>query len=131
MRVRIHFCRATVKELGAVWRRALRRGDRRVLQRATALLLLADGQPAPRVAERVGVSVSAVYGWLRAFLAERWASLVYRTSPGRPPKLAKAQKQRLAALVAAGPEAAGYASGCWNSAMVPDLIQRGFGVLSN
>jgi transposase len=131
MRVRIRFCRATVKELGAVWRRALRRGDRRVLQRATALLLLADGQPAPRVAERVGASVSAVYGWLRAFLAERWASLVYRTSPGRPPELAKAQKQRLAALVAAGPEAAGYASGCWNSAMVQDLIQREFGVLYN
>jgi transposase len=128
MRVRIRFCRATVKERGAIWRRALRRGDRRVLTRVTALLLLADGQPAPRVAERVGVSGSTVYGWLRAFLAERWASLVYRTSPGRPPRLAKAQKQRLAALVEAGPEAAGYASGCWNSAMVQDLIEREFGV---
>jgi len=129
MSVRIHFCRATVKQLVATWQRALRRGDRRVLRRVAALLLLADQHPVPVVAERVGVSVSTVYGWLRAFLAERWASLVYRTSPGRPPRLSKAQKQRLSALVAAGPAAAGYASGCWNSAMVQDLIQREFGVL--
>ena len=107
MSVRIHFCRATVKELVATWQRALRRGDRRVLRRVAALLLLADQHPVPVVAERVGVSVSTVYGWLRAFLAEGVASLVYRTSPGRPAKLTKTQKQRLGDLVAAGPEAAG------------------------
>ena len=129
MSIRIQFCRATVKELTAVWQRALRRGDRRVLTRVTALLLLADQQPVPTVAERVGVGVSTVYGWLRAFLAERCASLVYRTSPGRPPRLTPTQKQRLSALVSAGPEAAGYATGCWNSALVQDLIAREFGVL--
>ena len=102
MGIRIQFCRATVKELTAAWQRALRRGDRRVLQRVTALLLLADQQPVERVAERVGMGVSTVYGWLRAFLAERCASLVYRTSPGRPAKLTPTRKQRLAALVSAG-----------------------------
>ena len=78
-----------------------------------------------RVAARVGMGVSTVYGWLHAFLAERCASLVYRTSPGRPAKLTPTQKQRLRALVAAGPEAAGYATGCWNSAMVAGSDRAG------
>jgi transposase len=131
MELRIRCCRATVKRLTATWQRALRRGDRRVVQRATALLLLAEQVPVERVAARLGAGVSTVYGWLRAFLAEGVASLVYRTAPGRPAKLTKPQKQRLCALVAAGPEAAGYPTGCWNSAVIQDLIQREFGVLYN
>ena len=129
MRLRICFCRPTVNRLTEVWQRALRRGERRVVQRTTALLLLAEQVPVPTVAARVGVGVATVYAWLQAFLAAQFASLVYRTSPGRPPRLAKAQKQRLYALVLAGPEAAGYATGCWNSAVIQDLIQREFGVL--
>jgi transposase len=129
MGIRIPFGRATVKELTAAWQRALRRGDRRVLQRVTALLLLADQHTVSAVAERVGMGRSTIYGWLHAFLAERCASLVYRTSPGRPAKLTKTQKGQLHAFVVAGPEAAGYATGCWNSAIVQDLIEREFGVL--
>ena len=129
MRMRIQFCRATVKELVAVWQRALRRGDQRVVKRVTALLLLADQQPVPAVAERVGMSDSTIYAWLQAFLVHRCASLVYRRPPGRPAKLTKTQKQRLYALVLAGPEAAGYPTGCWNSAVIQDLIEREFGVL--
>ncbi len=131
MEPRIGFCRPTVNRLTEVWQRALRRGDRRVVQRATALLLLAEQVPVPRVAARVGVSVATIYGWRHAFLVSQFASLVYRTPPGRPARLTKAHKQRLCALVAAGPEAAGYATGCWNSAIIQDLIQREFGVLYN
>lgn len=129
MGLRICFCRATVNRLTETWQRALRRGDRRVVQRATALLLLAEQVPVARAAARVGAGRATVHGWLRAFLVEQFASLVYRTSPGRPAKLTPTQKQRLRALVAAGPEAAGYATGCWNSAVVQELIQREFGVL--
>jgi transposase len=100
-----------------------------VVQRATALLLLAEQVPAPVVAARVGAGVSTVYAWLHAFLHQQFASLVYRTSPGRPARLTPTQRQRLRTLVAAGPEAAGYATGCWNSALVQDLIRREFGVL--
>jgi transposase len=126
---RICFCRPSVNRLTETWQRALRRGDRRVVQRATALLLLAEQVPVPVVAARVGAGVSTVYGWLRAFLHRQFASLVYRTSPGRPAKLTPTQRQRLHALVSAGPEAAGYATGCWNSALIQDLIAREFGVL--
>jgi transposase len=126
--IRICFCRSTVKRLTEAWQDALRRGERRVVQRATALLLLAEQVPAARVAARVGAGVSTVYGWLHAFLHRQFASLVYRTSPGRPAKLTPTQKRQLHALVSAGPEAAGYATGCWNSALIQALIQREFGV---
>jgi len=115
--------------LTEAWQRALRRGDRRVVQRATALLLLAEQVPVPTVAARVGAGVSTVYAWLHAFLHAQWASLVYHSSPGRLARLTPTQKRRLHTLVSAGPEAAGYPTGCWNSAVVQDLIEREFGVL--
>lgn len=55
--------------------------------------------------------------------------MAYQTSPGRPAKLPPTQKQRLPALVGAEPEAAGSPTGCWNSAIVQELIAREFGVL--
>ena len=53
------------------------------------------------------------------------------TSPGRPAKLTSSQKQRLREVVTAGPEAAGYQTGCWSSALLQDLIHREFGQLYN
>jgi transposase len=123
----IRFCRATVKELSWHLQVAFRRGDRRLGRRITALLWLADGQPVAEIAARLGLSRETVYAWLRAFLLDRCASLSYRTSPGRPAKLTPTQKQYLRALITAGPEAAGYPTGCWNSALVQALIEREFG----
>lgn len=60
-----------------------------------------------------------------------WASLRSRRSPGRPAKLTAAQKQHLCDLISAGPEAAGYDTGCWNSALIQDLIWREFRRLYN
>jgi transposase len=131
VRITLRFCRTTVKLLTAAWQAALRRGDQRLIKRITALLLLADGHPVPVVAERVGAGESTVYAWLQAFLLARFASLRYRRPPGRPAKLTASQKQRLQAVVSAAPEAAGYPTGCWNSALVQDWIWREYGVLYN
>ena len=125
------FGHATVKQLTAAWQRALQRGDGRVVRRITALVLLADQHGVATVAERVGVSASASYAWLQAVVLPRFASLVYRPPPGRPASLTKTQQPRLCALVAAGPAAAGYPTGCWHSALLQDLLQREFGVLDH
>jgi transposase len=42
--------------------------------------------------------------------------------------LTKAQRRERAALITAGPQAAGYTSGCWHTPMIQDLIQSRFGV---
>ena len=76
MELRIGFCRPTGKRVTEVWQRALRRGDRRVVRRVTALLLRAEQVPVPPVAARVGVGVATIYGWRSACLVAQWASLV-------------------------------------------------------
>ncbi len=72
-----------------------------------------------------------LYEWVAAFLAAGSASLVYRPSPGRPPKLSRPQKARLRELLLAGPEAAGYLTGAWSAPLVQHLIEQQFGVRYN
>lgn len=62
---------------------------------------------------------------------QRLDSLPYHTSPGRPCKLTPGQKQRLCQLLNGGPQAAGFASACWSSLLVAELIRREFNVLYN
>ncbi len=127
----ITFGRATVKTLNQHLQAAFRAGDLNRIKRITALLLLADQHQASAVADRLGVGRSTVYAWLHAFLVDRFASLQLRKPAGRPAKLTPTQKQRLCDLITAGPEAAGYATGCWHSALIQALIHREFGVMYN
>lgn len=128
---RIHLTPPTVKDLQARWRRAFAQGDRRLATRIDCLLWLGQGQPVATVTATLGVAESTLYTWLHAFLERGLASLRYRHSPGRPAKLTGTQKDRLRALLAAGPEAAGYATGAWAAPLIQHLIEREFGVLYN
>jgi transposase len=112
-------------------RLAFQGGDLPAIKRISALLLLGDDQSVQTVAQRLGVCKQTIYNWVRAFLLHRWAALRAHKSSGRPAKLSAAQKQRLDQLIDAGPEAAGYDTGCWNSALIQDLIWREFGCLYN
>lgn len=129
MNIRIQFRASTVKELTRRWEDAFRKGDLRLVKRIGALLLLAKGVDIPEVAAWLGVVEQSIYNWLHGFILERFDSLHYRTSPGRPANLTKTQKQHLKELITAGPEEAGYPTGCWNSALIQDLILREFEVL--
>ena len=129
MNLSIHFRNGTVKALTRRLEDAYRWGNARLVRRITALLDVAQNIPVETIARRLCISETSVYRWLRAFLLERYASLVYRTSPGRPAKLTKIQKTRLRKLVTAGPEKAGYPTGCWSRLLIQNLIQREFGVL--
>ncbi len=131
MNIKIAFRGATVKELRMAWQQALRQGQGRLVKRISALLHLSDGMAVTEVAERVGAGESTVYAWLHAFILRRFESLRYGTSPGRPCKLTPTQRERLKGLVAAGPLAAGYPTGCWSSALLQDLVYRAFGQCYN
>lgn len=131
MTLTITFCRQTVKTLNQHLQAAFRVGNLPLIKRISALLMLAEQQPIPIIIERLGVGRSTVYAWLHTFVLDRFASLQLRKPSGRPAKLTSSQKQRLCDLVAAGPEAAGYTTGCWHSALLQALIWREFGVLYN
>jgi transposase len=129
--ITVHFCGRTVKQLQRAWQEAVQRGQSRLIRLITALLEVGRGGSVAQTAAQVGASESTVYRWLHAFLLQREASLRYGTSSGRPGKLTPTQKERLKVLVAAGPLAAGYPTGCWSSRLLQDLIYRAFGQLYN
>jgi transposase len=104
------------------------RGELRLVKRIHALLYIATGTTVPEGASILGLGEQTVRDYLRSFVLRGFASLVYKRSPGRPPKLTKTQRQELAALISAGPDAAGYTSGCWSTPLLHDLIQHRFGV---
>jgi len=113
--VSIRITTDTRKELETALSRAFKAGDLGTVKRATALLGIARGEPVAGIALGVGVSPSTVYAWLRAFLLEGAGGLRVRWRGGRPTKLTKTQRQRLAAIIEAGPEAAGFPTGCWHA----------------
>ncbi len=103
-------------------------GSLRLVKRIHGLLAIAEGMPVRDVAQMLALGEQTVRDYLNHFLWRGVASLVYKRPPGRPSTLTKTQRQELTALIQAGPQAAGYTSGCWSATMMQDLIQRQFGV---
>jgi transposase len=129
--VSIRISTATRKNLEDTLRQAFKAGDLSLVKRVGALLGIGRGEPVGAVAGGVGVSASAVYAWLRAFLLEGVAGLRVQWKGGRPPKLTPTQRQQLAAIVRAGPEAAGFPTGCWHALLIQQVLWREFGVTYN
>jgi transposase len=100
----------------------------RLIRRIHAILAVAEGRTLDQVAELLGVGEQTVRDWQHAFLSQGVESLFYRPRAGRPAKLTASQRQELKGVVLAGPESAGYSSGCWTSGMIADLIGLRFRV---
>src|SRR5919204_5672868 len=124
----LHLSSLTRKQLYRQLQQAYSRGDLRVVRRIQALLALADNQSVQEVAAMLNLGQQTIRDYRNAFLLKGVSSLVYTRPPGRPSKLTPSQRRELAALIKAGPQAAGDTSGCWNTPMIQDLIQTRFGV---
>ncbi len=131
LNVSIRIDRETVKALQAKLRQAYRAGDVGLVRRVTALLRLSQHEAAEEISQALDCSVSSVYDWFKKLVYEGVNRLEVRWRGGRPSKLSKTQKDRLRDLLKGGSLAAGFASACWNAAMIQELIQREFGVLYN
>ena len=126
-RVSIRITTGTSKQLQGVLARAYRAGDLPLVKRISALLAIGRGEGVATIAASLGASASAVYGWLHAFLVEGVEGLQVQWRGGRPSKLTPTQRARLKELVTAGPQAAGFPTGCWNALLVQTVIWREFG----
>lgn len=127
MHIRIGFENRVRKAILARLKQAYAAGALRLIKRIHALLHLAAGQTVAEVADSLDLGEQTVRDYVRTFLLNGVDSLVYHRPSGRPPKLTKTQRKELAALIEAGPEAAGYDCGCWSAVLIQDLIQRRFG----
>jgi transposase len=126
---RITFRPETVKRLQGELEKAYVRGDKQAVRRLSVLIMIGKRMSLEHILSLWNISHQSVYNWLNEFVRERWESLTYEKAPGRPPRLTKTQKRKLAEWIEAGPEASGYASGCWSSVLIQDLIERKFHVL--
>jgi transposase len=124
----LHLTAFTRKQFYRRLQQAYASGSLKLVKRLHALLALSQGLSVREVAEMLALGEQTVRDYRNAFLVKGVASLVYTQPPGRPSKLTKTQRRELAELIKASPQAAGYTSGCWNTPMVQDLLQRRFGV---
>ncbi len=119
------------KELEQQLRTAQRLGHLRRVKYLLAILAVMDNQSYEQVAGVLKLNLKTVDEWVRLFLCYGTKGAPRRKSPGRPPKLTKTQKEELARLIEAGPQAAGYAAGAWRTPLVQGLIRDRFQVLYN
>ena len=118
----------TRKQLYRRLKEAYASGSLQLVKRIHALLDLAQGQSVREVADMLSLGEQTVRDYRNQFLFKGLASLVYKSPPGRPSKLTKTQRKRLAEWIKASPQDCGYTSGCWNTPMIQDLIWCQFGV---
>ena len=97
-------------------------------RRRQAVALLQDGRSNTEVARLVGADLSSVKRWKRAVAAGGLTVLVAKPNRGRSPKLSPAQRLELAAIVRAGPIAAGFRTDLWTCKRVAEVIRQRFSV---
>lgn len=124
IRLRRDLRQAVVERL----QQAYQSGQVRLVRRIHALLFIIEGKTVDEVAAMLDLGAQTVRDYVNAFLWRGVASLSYQKPAGRPSKLTKTQRKELAALIKAGPEAAGYTTGCWSAVLIQDLLLRTFGV---
>ena len=78
------------------------------------------------LAAEADVTRGSVNRWLQWYEAAGLRGLLTEFPPGPACRLTQDQQDELAALVDAGPQAAGYTSGVWTGPMVGDLIEQRF-----
>jgi len=100
----------------------------KIVRRRVAVEFLGKGMSMADVALVLGVSLSSVKRWKKAFRLGGAAALEPKPSPGRPSKLTSPQRERLRQRLLAGPRAAGFPTELWTCARVAELVRREFDV---
>ena len=104
------------------------RYSQEVRLRAVRLVCQERWEPV-EVAKALGCSLRSVQLWVQKSAGGRRPSaLKTGKAPGAKPKLDARAQQRLLKLLAAGPEAAGFAGQLWTCPRIAELIRREFGV---
>jgi transposase len=117
-----------VKRLRQLFWDARKRGDLETWRRAKAVLGYLANKSVISLSRELDVTRGSINRWLQWFEAEGTEGLLPRKAPGSAPRLNDARRLELAALIDAGPQAAGFTSGMWTGPMIGDLIHKRFGV---
>lgn len=87
--------------------------EARLVERATIVLIAAEGAPAAAIAERLGISENTVRLWVSRFNEHGLAGLQDRARRGRPGVYSEAQLEEVLAVATTPPEALGLPFAQW------------------
>ena len=107
---------------------AHRRGDLGEWRRGIAVRSYIAGERVTAIHRSVDVVRGTVNQWLRWYETMGLEGLRTWKQPGAARRLSDSQREELAAIVEAGPMAAGFTTGVWTGPMVGDVIAMRFGV---
>jgi transposase len=92
------------------------------------LELVDEGRSLNEVARILGCAASSVMRWRDARKKGGERALKVKPSPGRPPRLGRAQREELVRLLLRGAMAHGYRTELWTTARIAEVIEKHFGV---
>ena len=100
---------------------------------AMVLIMIGEGRSVDEITKLFMVNGKTIFSWILKFMSGgvAWVTGRHYIGRGRKEKLTNAQKKVLLDMIAKGPEAHGFSSGIWNSAMIGELILLKFGVFYN
>jgi transposase len=116
------------KELERQLRTAQQLGQLARVKYLLAILAVMDDQPPAQIAQCLRIHLKTLAEWVRRFYVYGVKGAPRQKPTGRPAKLTARQKEELARLIEAGPQAAGFSAACWRSPLVQELIHTRFGV---
>jgi transposase len=108
--------------------KSLREPNARLRERLLALHFVASGEPADRVARKIGRSRYALYDWIHNFNAKGIAGIVpnWKGNPGK--LLSDNQLDALKQAVKQHPRELGIKKGRWTAMTVAAYVQNSFGI---
>jgi len=126
----ITFSKELLEKLRAILPIALKLKNTQGYRIATALILYGEELNIGTVVKLFGITGKTLFNWMVKFMSGgiKWVIVKHCQGRGRKEKLTKAQQKQLHDMIVAGPEAHGFSSGIWNSAMIAELILLKFSV---
>jgi transposase len=90
--------------------------------------MFAAGSTRAEVARELQVSWQTSHAWFKAWRLGGEAALKSKGKPGPPPMFNETHRQRLAALLAKGPQAYGYDNALWSLPRVRAVVAEHLGI---
>ncbi len=119
-----------IHALNLYMKKSIDLGDFSTFQKSQALIMLLDSKlTISEIASYIGKTYECIRLWVTDFILYGLKSLKIKSPRGRQPKLTKSQLKKLKMILSLPPIEAGYSGGCWNSAMIGDLIKKLFKVI--
>jgi transposase len=96
--------------------------------RLRAAELLRERRSSAEIVQLLGVSLSSIKRWKKAWLTGGKEALRAKPNPRHERRLSSDQQQQLIAMLRAGALAAGFSSELWTCPRVAELVRQKFGI---